>query len=1783
MRLSESRQKSIVSFLIALLGLISMLAAAGFARAQVNVVSDSSGVAGFRLQGNGITWWSTGACQAEIFNEGYVRYRQSLFTTGRTIERECVTNPTYGQVVRDGAYIYFVHDGELIRKPTIQGTGDPNIALDVSPQGPALLGELGTPLIVFEDHLYWTRYNATTTSITMLRIPTAGGPAEIVFTAFGARPIEMAATRYDAGSLDNLLGLVWLEANGALKVFRDSGFSSTISTLETGVADFDLHTVTQFALPGGLTRTVSVYAAVGNETPAIGDAAGRLEEIAIVDGSSTTLFTAAAQGQVVSVATDSDVPSTEDANVYISVGLVSCSPICGITDRTQWRRKISGSGITSWTQYLNTQGGANLASDDQFVYYVNPTGVVRIPTDAPSVQVDFSALGLEVVQNTQSLLQDVPLAAGKRTYVRGYPGLPTNVGQQTHFSISASLTGFRNGVPLPGSPLFSENNARVTLPQDFAVARGNMDRSFLWELPESWTTEGSITLEMTVDPNQSLPETEGLENNVFTSVLPAVFRPELESCLQVRPVDVAGAPLWSPVAGRAGFAAMEQRAATLLPITGLESRFSAVPIRDQVFEPEWNWVPCFPFICYAPILVSNSYPFSFPMDRSEDAPRGDTEAVEEVAWWELTTPDPDGCSDVHWVGAVHPDTNWAWAGRGAVGLNSLITEATFDINSPPLSQDSPSGGATLAHEIGHNHGRQHIDCGSPGSGIDMPPFDPCMIGDGNLLSPFSHFGFDVLRERPIAPTTSADMMSYGNPSWVSQWTYQNILDDLIALGATAFGFGSGSAASGPQLLIRGEIDEATLQAEIGMAYLLEEGQYDPGQADQSASDAFDAELTNDWRFVIVDGSDVELATVGVPIRGDTDDEGSTFAQYLSFPPTAAKIRLFSDTTLVTVLTPSANAPVLNLSPPVVDAVEQTLGLDWTASDADGDALHFVVWYSPDGVDWQTLRMDYPGLSATFPTELLPGGAGARVRITATDGFNTATVESAPFVVDDHDPLVVVSGIQDGGRFAFGERVELLGRGLDAEEGILSGSALDWQVSGPESSAGTGETLTLGRLLPGAYSVDLTGTDATNRTASASLAFEVDPLLVPESAAPTLDGICGDPAYEGATFVEIPLSGGGVVQARLVHSADDLYVCFSDVERGPLISSAPVSVGVRFEIDGGGDSTPEMGDRAFLVDDEGFAYQLEPDGGGANVFELSSTPSPDVYVEIDLNVGGWSAEFRIAEAAVGGWDHAARLQLNHIRSGVNTVSDTFPIGGDENSPATWIPAYFGDLPAPANRLPIADAGPDRLLDPTSLAEAWLDGTRSFDLDGDPLAYQWTQTAGPSISLYGGDAALSRVVVLPEDGDVTYSFDLVVNDGFGASLPDNMTIRVRPSQPTPITSAPGAMIPAFVQVGDTGNPPHPEYAVGDVSYVFEAGTTEVSNIAYVQFLNSVAASDPYALYSPSMETDPRGGIVRSGSSGNYTYSVKPHFSMETKPVNFVSWLDAARYVNWVENGSPNLPAGPGVTEDGSYNLGGSPFPMRTAGAKYVLPTEDEWVKAGFYLGAGAGNYATYSTQAETEPGAVAASPKGNTLNPSSSTVNYKGGAYWNGLTGQVVNVASTGSTSFYGTYDQGGNVGEWTESPASGGAGMPRRVRGGSFRDDLNAVSVAGGLSRPQASEQDDLGFRVFMTDGPGQPDLDTDGVPDFHDNCSAVPNAPLGGTCVFGDPGSLGMACTASLECGGAWGFCSLAQEDTDSNGIGLACDPVEVPEPRLPVSLFFGLSLLARLAWGRQGAAEEAA
>lgn len=329
---------------------------------------------------------------------------------------------------------------------------------------------------------------------------------------------------------------------------------------------------------------------------------------------------------------------------------------------------------------------------------------------------------------------------------------------------------------------------------------------------------------------------------------------------------------------------------------------------------------------------------------------------------------------------------------------------------------------------------------------------------------------------------------------------------------------------------------------------------------------------------------------------------------------------------------------------------------------------------------------------------------------------------------------------------------------------------------------------------------------------------------------------------------------------------------------------------------------------------------------------------------------------------------------------------------------------------------------------------------------------------------------------------------------------------------------------------------------VGSLYLIGSTEVTNLQYARFLNYVAGSDPGGLFNPSMESDPRGGIIRSGPSGGpYIYSVKPN--MGNKPVNYVSWLDAARYANWLHNGRPAGPQTSLTTDNGAYDLRiGTPGvnATRKEDALYFLPNDVEWVTAAYHDVALPGDW-LFPTRSNTIPTMATANPaNGNVSNPGPNVANYNRGADWNSQDGNVTSVGGAGrlSASYYDTFDQGGNVIEWVEDAAFGS----RLVRGGSYLDSCPALPNPCPMrsdtvfTKSDFTEENKTGFRIARR--APCPDADNDELSDCRDNCPLVPNPAQEDS----DGDEVGDACD---KCSA---ISNYLQTDSDVDGRGDPCD-----------------------------------
>ena len=288
--------------------------------------------------------------------------------------------------------------------------------------------------------------------------------------------------------------------------------------------------------------------------------------------------------------------------------------------------------------------------------------------------------------------------------------------------------------------------------------------------------------------------------------------------------------------------------------------------------------------------------------------------------------------------------------------------------------------------------------------------------------------------------------------------------------------------------------------------------------------------------------------------------------------------------------------------------------------------------------------------------------------------------------------------------------------------------------------------------------------------------------------------------------------------------------------------------------------------------------------------------------------------------------------------------------------------------------------------------------------------------------------------------------------------------------------------------------PNRVCGAVAYEYNIGKYEVTAGQYTEFLNAVdpTGANPYGLYNSAMNSSLRGcRITWNAAASTYDFSGRPsgtEANWENRPVNYVSWYDAAMFANWATSGSihqgaydTSAGAGWGSSDAGDYtgttahDSVAMDALVSTYGRVYVIPTEDEWYKAAYYSGSGS-TYYDYPTSTNSVPSndlVEPADPGNNaTFNDGGHVSPYTiGYPYYRTEVGEHEN-----SDSPYGTFDQGGNVWEWNETILWSDY---RGLRGGSFDDDYHVSTLHASYryyyhylySFGPTDELNNVGFRV----------------------------------------------------------------------------------------------------------------
>lgn len=545
----------------------------------------------------------------------------------------------------------------------------------------------------------------------------------------------------------------------------------------------------------------------------------------------------------------------------------------------------------------------------------------------------------EITQGVQQPDNSVVLVANRTTFVRWT--LTATVAQT---NVTAYLYGYTaNGTLLSGSPLAAFNNPRTL---KATANRAQLNDTFDFQLPPAWIS-GTLLLRAEAANNSGYFYDTTDESVTFHSAkaLPITIVPISYHCTS------GGSGTTTP-------------AAPYNYLTDFTYRVYPVPSVNVAVHAAMSYQgPC-----------TNNLPTPAGSDWD-----GMLDAVTSV--W-----NSDNSPARYYYGLVHIDCGGSCiAGEGWIGFSKAAVG--FDGIGPAHAAASE----THAHEVGHNHGRNHAPgCGAQGVDPNYP-YANGLIGDA--AQPV--FGFD-LNSHAIYPYTSYnDLMNYCDPTWISDYTYRALWaydnPGAVAINSTPIG------------------DRPTLRHAMGQVSILIAGSIDArGQVKLDPAYSIDLParlpVAGDYTIELIDARGSILASYSFePVRAAIDrypaggSETSGFSLRLPDVSNVAAIRVRHNEVVVGSLQAGSHAPTLSGSS-AASGTNRQAQIDWSTGDLDREPVYYLVRASIDrGATWQTIGVNLTASHIDLDRSYF-GGHTVLLQILASDGVHTSQLNLGPYSI-----------------------------------------------------------------------------------------------------------------------------------------------------------------------------------------------------------------------------------------------------------------------------------------------------------------------------------------------------------------------------------------------------------------------------------------------------------------------------------------------------------------------------------------------------------------------------------------------------------------------------------------------------------------------------------------------------------------------------------------------------------------------------------------------------------------
>jgi uncharacterized protein (TIGR03437 family) len=247
---------------------------------------------------------------------------------------------------------------------------------------------------------------------------------------------------------------------------------------------------------------------------------------------------------------------------------------------------------------------------------------------------------------------------------------------------------------------------------------------------------------------------------------------------------------------------------------------------------------------------------------------------------------------------------------------------------------------------------------------------------------------------------------------------------------------------------------------------------------------------------------------------------------IRFPEATARFEIVANGVIKQTIPVNPTDPILTSVTPTApgSTLSGPATIQWAATPTGPGSLFYLVEYNPNPaanpLDWTVLAADLttPVLEDDFST--LPGGAQAKIRVTATDGVRSTSAESASFRVPFKAPEVYIDDVP--ATITIGQDLPLDAEVFDLQDDIVADSRILWRSS-LSGVLGSGAQIVARSLVPGRHVITLTATNSVGLTTVGTVTVTV----VPAPVTIALTTACPLPAATaGAAYSHTLTATGG---------------------------------------------------------------------------------------------------------------------------------------------------------------------------------------------------------------------------------------------------------------------------------------------------------------------------------------------------------------------------------------------------------------------------------------------------------------------------------------------------------------------------------------------------------------------------------------------------------------------------------------------------------------------------------